>query len=177
MNGGADSRGYISQGRRTNTFRCWSTRVLCMTGCLSAVIVTTPRAPSAMKSFSSTRAVKLSVLGIVENVSGYVCPCCGRGRSAKCFSSGGGEEMGRREGVPLLGALPVDTEACLICWTVRRGRDLSFQKQGEPRGFGLAMRYQETPAVREAARYVARYAATSNIYKLEHGIMIYAPRI
>jgi hypothetical protein len=29
--------------------------------------------------------------------------------------------MGRREGVPLLGALPVDTEACLICWTVRRG--------------------------------------------------------
>ena len=31
----------------------------------------------AMKSLSFTRAVKLPVLGIVENMSGYVCPCCG----------------------------------------------------------------------------------------------------
>jgi Mrp family chromosome partitioning ATPase len=78
---------------------------------LSAVIVTTPQAVAlmdAMKSLSFTRAVKLPVLGIVENMSGYVCPCCGE--ISNVFSTGGGEELARREGVPFLGALPVDTE-------------------------------------------------------------------
>lgn len=78
---------------------------------LSSVIVTTPQAVAlmdAMKCLSFTRAVNLPVLGLIENMSGYVCPCCGE--ISNVFSTGGGEEMARREGLKFLGSLPVDTE-------------------------------------------------------------------
>ena len=77
---------------------------------LSAVIVTTPQAVAladALKCLSFTRAVRLPVLGVVENMSGYVCPCCGE--LANVFSTGGGAAMAAREGLAFLGALPVDT--------------------------------------------------------------------
>lgn len=77
---------------------------------MSAVIVTTPQAVAlmdGMKCVSFTRAVGLRVLGLIENMSGYVCPCCGE--VSNVFSSGGGEEMARREGLLFLGRLPIDT--------------------------------------------------------------------
>lgn len=78
---------------------------------LSAIIVTTPQAVAlmdAMKCLSFTRAVNLPVLGLIENMSGYVCPCCGE--ISNVFSTGGGEEMARKEQLRFLGSLPVDTE-------------------------------------------------------------------
>lgn len=78
---------------------------------LSSILVTTPQVVAltdAMKCLSFTRAVSLPVLGLVENMSGYVCPCCGE--ITNVFSTGGGEGMAQREGVPFLGALPVDTK-------------------------------------------------------------------
>lgn len=82
---------------------------------LSAVIVTTPQAVAlldTMKCLSFTRAVNLPVTGLIENMSGYVCPCCGE--ISNVFSTGGGEEMARREGLTFLGALPIDTELVTI---------------------------------------------------------------
>lgn len=115
---------------------------------LSAVIVTTPQAVAlidAMKSLSFTREVKLPVLGIVENMSGYVCPCCGK--ISNVFSTGGGEEMARREGVPFLGALPVDTELVSLLDAAEIAPEEGSQlPEAEKRGFGLARRYQETPS-------------------------------
>ncbi len=127
---------------------------------LSGVIVTTPQAVAlmdAMKSLSFMRAVKLPVLGIVENMSGYVCPCCGE--ISNVFSTGGGEEMARREGVPFLGALPVDTElpflgalpvdtelVSLLDAAEVAPRADSPLREAESRGFRLAERYQETPS-------------------------------
>jgi hypothetical protein len=61
-----------------------------------------------MKCLTFTRLVSLPVLGLIENMSGYVCPCCGE--VANVFSTGGGEDMARREKIPFLGALPVDTQ-------------------------------------------------------------------
>jgi NUBPL iron-transfer P-loop NTPase len=113
---------------------------------LSAVIVTTPQAVAlidAMKSLSFTREVKLPVLGIVENMSGYVCPCCGE--ISNVFSTGGGEEMARGEGVPFLGALPVDTELVSLLDAAEIAPKEGSQLP-EKRGFGLARRYQETPS-------------------------------
>lgn len=82
---------------------------------LSAVIVTTPQAVAlldAMKCLSFTRAVNLPVLGLIENMSGYVCPCCGE--VSNVFSTGGGEEMAKREGIPFLGRLPIDPELVTV---------------------------------------------------------------
>jgi len=82
---------------------------------LSAVIVTTPQAVAlldAMKCLSFTRAVNLPVLGLIENMSGYVCPCCGE--VSNVFSTGGGEEMAKREGIPFLGRMPLDPELVTV---------------------------------------------------------------
>lgn len=78
---------------------------------LSALIVTTPQAIAlldVMKCVSFTRAVSLPVLGLIENMSGFVCPCCGEINNL--FSTGGGQALAEREGLMFLGALPIDTE-------------------------------------------------------------------
>jgi len=78
---------------------------------LSAIIVTTSQAVAlmdAMKCLSFARAVNLPILGLIENMSGYVCPCCGE--ISNVFSTGGGAEMARRESLTFLGSLPIDTE-------------------------------------------------------------------
>jgi hypothetical protein len=80
-------------------------------GRVRAVLVTTPQAVAlldALKCLSFARTVALPVLGLIENMSGYVCPCCGE--ISAVFSTGGGADMARRESLPFLGALPVDTD-------------------------------------------------------------------
>ncbi|KAL7418086.1 ParA/MinD ATPase like-domain-containing protein [Mrakia frigida] len=78
---------------------------------LSSVIITTPQAVSLLdtsKSLSFTRKVGLPVLGLIENMSGYACPCCGD--ITYLFGQGGGEEMCRREGLQFLGRVPVESD-------------------------------------------------------------------
>lgn len=61
-----------------------------------------------MKCLTFTRTVGLSVIGVIENMSGFVCPCCGE--ISNIFSTGGGVQLARNEGLTFLGSLPVDTE-------------------------------------------------------------------
>lgn len=81
-----------------------------------AVIVATPQevALSAVrKSITFCRQLGLPVLGIVQNMSGFVCPHCGR--TTEIFKTGGGERLARECGVPFLGRIPIDPavgEAC-----------------------------------------------------------------
>jgi len=108
---------------------------------LSAVIVTTPQAVAlmdAMKCLSFTRAVNLPVLGLIENMSGYVCPCCGE--ISNVFSTGGGEEMARKEELRFLGSLPVDTDLVSLL-------DGGRVDEGGP-GFSLLERYQKTSSAK-----------------------------
>lgn len=74
-----------------------------------AILVTTPQRLSVSdvrRSVNFARQLKLPVLGIVENMSTYVCDQCGA--SADLFGSGGGTEMALDMGVPFLGAVPLD---------------------------------------------------------------------
>ncbi len=74
-----------------------------------AVVVTTPQDVSTVdvrKSISFCRALHLPVLGVIENMSGFACPQCGR--TTDIFRSGGGERMAREMGVPFLGRIPID---------------------------------------------------------------------
>lgn len=81
-----------------------------------AVIVTTPQKVAAVdvrKAITFCRQVQVSVLGVIENMSGFVCPLCGE--LTRIFRSGGGEEIAEDMGVPFLGAIPIDpamVEAC-----------------------------------------------------------------
>ena len=74
-----------------------------------AVIVTTPQDVSlidARKGLAMFQKVNVPVLGIVENMSYYVCPSCGH--RDEIFKHGGGERTARQLGVPFLGEIPLD---------------------------------------------------------------------
>ena len=74
-----------------------------------AIIVTTPQEISladVRKSINFCRQVKLRIMGIVENMSGFSCPHCGQ--DIAIFGSGGGSRMARDLGVPLLAEIPID---------------------------------------------------------------------
>ncbi len=76
-----------------------------------AVIVTTPQGVAVddvRRSVSFCREVGNPVLGIVENMSGYACPHCGKVENI--FNSGGGEALANEMGVPFLGRIPLDPE-------------------------------------------------------------------
>jgi ATP-binding protein involved in chromosome partitioning len=74
-----------------------------------AVIVTTPQEVAlidARKAVTMFQKTNVTVLGIVENMSYFVCP--GDGRRYDIFGSGGGEREAARLRVPLLGKVPID---------------------------------------------------------------------
>jgi len=78
-------------------------------GSVGAVIVTTPQdvaLTDVRKSVTFCRQVKLPVIGVVENMSGFVCPHCGEG--VDIFKSGGGSIMANEMNVPFLGRIPLD---------------------------------------------------------------------
>jgi Mrp family chromosome partitioning ATPase len=76
-----------------------------------AVLVTTPQDLSVAdvrRSVSFCRKVELPVVGIIENMSGLVCPHC-QGM-IELFKTGGGEALAHEMNVPFLGRIPIDPQ-------------------------------------------------------------------
>lgn len=74
-----------------------------------AVIVTTPQdvaLADAIKAVAMFRKVDVPLLGLVENMSHFVCPGCGT--RSEIFGHGGGKAEAERLGVPFLGEIPLD---------------------------------------------------------------------
>ncbi|MDD1770776.1 MAG: Mrp/NBP35 family ATP-binding protein [Methanomassiliicoccales archaeon] len=74
-----------------------------------AVVVTTPQDVALLnsrKSVGFARQLKIPVLGIVENMSGLICPHCGQ--EIDLFKVGGGEKAAKELMVPFLGRVPLD---------------------------------------------------------------------
>ena len=71
-----------------------------------AIVVTTPQLVSLADSRRAV-AMKLNIppLGIIENMSHFVCPNCSH--QADIFGGGGGERMAQELGVPFLGRIPI----------------------------------------------------------------------
>ena len=73
------------------------------------IIVTTPQdvaVNDVRKSITFCRHVNLPIIGVIENMSGFVCPHCGT--VVDIFKTGGGEKMALEMGVPFLGRIPID---------------------------------------------------------------------
>ncbi|MBN1627948.1 MAG: Mrp/NBP35 family ATP-binding protein [Deltaproteobacteria bacterium] len=80
-----------------------------------ALIVTTPQEVSladVRKSINFCVNVKMDILGIVENMSGLICPYCGK--TIDLFSRGGGMKTALSHGLRLLGTLPLEPELVKI---------------------------------------------------------------
>ncbi|KAK8864244.1 cytosolic Fe-S cluster assembly factor CFD1 [Kwoniella newhampshirensis] len=91
----------------------------------SSILITTPQTTAlndTLKSLSFTRKLSLPVMGLVENMAGYVCPCCGE--ISDCFGRGGGEGMAEKEGTAFLGRVPIDTVLVGLLDAVSKGEIL-----------------------------------------------------
>jgi MinD superfamily P-loop ATPase len=76
-----------------------------------AVLVTTPQELSiadVRRSVSFCQKVSLPVVGIIENMSGLLCPHCGG--QIDLFKTGGGEGLAHEMNVPFLGRIPIDPQ-------------------------------------------------------------------
>ncbi len=76
-----------------------------------AVIVTTPQEVATLETSKAVRFVEkldIPVIGVVENMSGMVCPHCQA--EIDVFGKGGGKKMADELGVPFLGSIPLDIE-------------------------------------------------------------------
>lgn len=76
-----------------------------------AIIVTTPQEVSladVRKSINFCKTVKMQILGLIENMSSFICPHCGK--AVDLFGSGGGEKTARMAGIKFLGKIPFDTK-------------------------------------------------------------------
>ena len=102
-----------------------------------AVIVSTPQDIAlldARKGLNMFRKVDVPVLGIIENMSYYICPECGH--RAEIFSHGGARREAETLGMEFLGELPLDIE---IRETSDSGQPIVVSKPDSP----LAATYRE----------------------------------
>jgi ATP-binding protein involved in chromosome partitioning len=77
------------------------------------VIVTIPSEVSQTvvgKSITFSRQLNVPVVGVIENMSGFVCPDCGK--ETNIFKKGGGEKVSKEYSVPFLGSIPLDPRVC-----------------------------------------------------------------
>lgn len=76
-----------------------------------AVVVSTPQSVAladATRAIDMFQKVNVPILGIIENMSEYVCPKCGH--ISHIFHQHGGEQLSETYGAPLLGQIPLQTE-------------------------------------------------------------------
>ncbi len=113
-----------------------------------AVVVTTPQELSLLdvrKELDFCRKAGIRVLGLVENMSGFVCPKCAHTSDIFQATTGGGRGLAREMGVPFLGSVPLDPR---IGMALRLRRELLRLLPGQPGLRGPEGRRR--PAVRPA---------------------------
>jgi ATP-binding protein involved in chromosome partitioning len=115
------------------------------------LLVTTPQDVALLdveKALAMLKRMSVPVIGVVENMSAFVCPHCGE--PTEIFGRGGGQRFAERHGVEFLGGIPLDV-------TVRQGGDVGIPAvaQREP---GPAARALTVLAQTVAARMSVRAA-------------------
>lgn len=86
-----------------------------------AVVVTTPQAVATAdvkKELNFCTKTGIHVIGVVENMSGFICPNCSE--CTNIFSSGGGEVMAQEFSVKFLGSVPIDPQFVMLVEAGRR---------------------------------------------------------
>ncbi|SPC67897.1 related to nucleotide binding protein (NBP 2) [Ustilago sp. UG-2017b] len=96
----------------------------------AAVMVTTPQAVSLadnLRSLDFCRKTELPVLGLIENMSGYICPHCKD--CTNVWGKGGGEALAKREAIHFLGRIPIDPGLVRVLDDAKEDAQQLLQKQ------------------------------------------------
>ncbi len=115
-----------------------------------AIVVTTPQdlaIADVRRSVSFCEKVSLPVVGLIENMSGMVCPHCGG--HVDLFKSGGGESLAVEMGIPFLGRVPIDPQI------------VECGDSGVP----YIHRFEESEAAKAFSGIVGRILAASKLLK------------
>ncbi|CEP03716.1 Cytosolic Fe-S cluster assembly factor NUBP1 like protein [Plasmodiophora brassicae] len=83
-----------------------------------AIIVTTPQEMALLdvrKEISFCRKAGINIIGVVENMSGFVCPCCRHETAVFSGETGGARGMCKEMQVPFLGSIPLDPRLMASC--------------------------------------------------------------
>jgi len=83
-----------------------------------AVIVTTPQEMALLdvrKEVTFCKKAGIPILGVVENMSGFVCPCCSHSTEIFSGTTGGARKMAEEMEVKFLGAIPLDPRILQCC--------------------------------------------------------------
>lgn len=126
-----------------------------------AVVVTTPQAVATAdvkKELNFCVKTAINVIGVVENMSGFVCPSCSE--CTNVFSSGGGEVMAQEFGVKFLGSVPIDPQFVML---VEAGRTPSYPAGTLVNGQAMesADGQNTNGETRESGQLVAKYPKCS----------------
>jgi ATP-binding protein involved in chromosome partitioning len=116
-----------------------------------AVVVTTPQGVSVSdvrKAVAMFRQLNIPILGVVENMSHFVCGHCQE--RTDIFGNGGGKQMAEDLKIPFLGDVPIDTR-------VRAGGD-----SGQP----IVAAAPDAPAAQAFAAIAGKVAAQISIQAL-----------
>jgi ATP-binding protein involved in chromosome partitioning len=115
---------------------------------VGAVIISTPQdlaLMDAMRAISFFDTAKVPIIGLVENMAGYICPSCGE--VSNPFGSGGAEAAAKELGIPFLGRIPLDI-------SIRLASD-----NGEPPALGEGLISEAYAAI---ARQVSSWVDNQN---------------
>ena len=77
-------------------------------------MITTPQSvvqEDVIKSVNLVKRLNITVIGIIENMSGFICPQCKN--EIAIFGKGNGEQMSKKLSVPFLGRLPLDVKTSM----------------------------------------------------------------
>lgn len=122
-----------------------------------AVLVTTPQdiaTADVRKELSFCKKVGFEVLGVVENMSGYVCPHCSE--CSNIFSKGGGQKLAQQFSLPFLGSVPIDPNFVMLIES-QKSNKIGEEAKGEGEG--------QIGGEKEVS-LVDKYASTSSLYPI-----------
>jgi ATP-binding protein involved in chromosome partitioning len=122
-----------------------------------AVVVTTPQGVSVSdvrKAVAMFRQLNIPILGVVENMSYFVCGHCSE--RTEIFGNGGGRRMSEEMKIPFLGEVPIDTR-------VRSGGD-----EGQP----IVAAVPDAPAAQALSEVAGKVAAQISVQALRQPLRV-----
>lgn len=97
-----------------------------------AVLITTPQEVSCMavrKEINFCHKTDLPIIGVIENMSSFICPDCHKSHALFAASTGGGENMCKEMNTEFLGKIPMDPRVSVYC---DEGKSVTDAAKGTP---------------------------------------------